>query len=319
MALTLFILGSCEKEEALWVLPPAGSETQADFGMGENYEYMVYFHLKTGTETKKKIRDWDIAFATGESERHLILNGGNEVQVFNTHDTTFKKIFPLPSPNDWQWDNPNGDKDSTAFGCWWNKQNGLSLGEVYLVDLGPKSIPRILKMRILSVDSCQYRIAVAEPHMNNPIYRTIKKNKASNYTYFDLREMEEHTIEPESEKWDLVFTKYRHIYYDMTPITPYYVCGVQINTKYCRVYESRDIPFEGMNKDKAIGVKLSKKADEIGYDWKYFDMASLRYSITKNQCFIIEDKDGFLYKLKFIDFYDTTGAKGHPSFVYQRL
>jgi hypothetical protein len=317
--LASLLISACAKEEPLWVLPPAGSETSADFELGENYEHVVYFNLNDGMQHKRKLRDWDIAFGSGIGTRNLMLNGGNEVQSFNTHDSCMDTHVPLPKEGDWQWDNPNGHLDSTAIGCWWQKNSNKSKGDVYILDRGPKAMPRFLRMKILGCDTNQFTVLFADMNGFGQIIKSIKRNYQSNYTYFDLGSLRTVDFEPPSNQWDIVFTKYRYIYYHMTPITPYYVCGALINTKNCRVYESRNLSFEEINKETAISLVLSKKADEIGYDWKYFDLNSLRYSITKNQVFVIEDKEGYLYKLKFIDFYNSSGQKGHPSFVYQRL
>lgn len=319
LVLFTLLLSACAKEEPLWVLPPAGSETMADFELGENYEHVVYFSLNNGMQYKKKLKDWDIAFGSGIGSAHLMLNGGNEVQIFNSHDTCIETHIPMPKEGDWQWDNPNGDLDSTAFGEWWKPQSLISKGEVYLVDRGPKATPRYLRMKIISCDANQFSVLFADNNGQNQTLKTIIRNHQSNYTYFDLCALSTVNFEPPSHDWDIVFTKYRYIYYHMTPITPYYVCGALINTKNCKVYESRTMSFEEISKENVSSITLGKKADEIGYDWKYFDLNALRYTVTKNQVFVIEDKDGFLYKLKFIDFYNASGQKGHPTFVYQRL
>lgn len=54
--------------------------------------------------------------------------------------------------------------------------------------------------------------------------------------------------------------------------------------------------------------------DEIGYDWKYYDLSgSGKYIIYQKKVFVIRDQQGYLYKLRFIDFYDNNGQKGRLS------
>lgn len=310
---------ACQEKEPLWELAPPGTETQAMVSMGPEYEYMVFFKFKNGTLVKQKVCDWDIAFASGSSERHITLNGGNAVQVYNTCDTAIGKVFSEPDPEDWQWDNPNGDPDSTAIGQWYNKFNGSSLRQTYLIDCGPGNPGPYTKMVILSCDSVSYRIRLAGGRVGSPREFTIPKNPKSNYTYFSIRDLKVVSIEPPSTDWDIVFTKYRFVYYDMVPITPYYVCGTLLNRNKCKVVECRNRSFEAMDKATAATLNFTRKADEIGYDWKAFDLNALRYTVRKNQFFLIEDEEGFIYKLRFLDFYDEKGQKGFPSFLYQRL
>lgn len=310
---------SCQKEEPLWELPPPGPETQAKVSMGPEYEHMVYFKFSNGNTIKKEVRNWDLAFASGADERYITLNGGNEVQAYLTHDTILGKSYSDPEPNDWQWDNPNGDPDSTAIGCWYDPTTGKSKGEVYLLGIGQGGKGPVFQMVVLSADSEEYRVRIWSKTTGGGKDFVITKNKASNFTYFSLRDLAVTDIEPPSTEWDIVFTKYRYVYYDMVPITPYYVCGALLNRNKCKVVEVRNRSFEAMDKTAASNLVFTRKVDEIGYDWKLFDLAALRYTVRPNQFFVVQDADGFLYKLKFVDFYDGGGQKGFPTFLYQRL
>ncbi|MES2560923.1 MAG: HmuY family protein [Bacteroidota bacterium] len=319
LLLTLF-LGACEKPEELWKLPPSGQETLASVNMGATYDNAVFFTLHTGAIETKNIYSWHLGFASGATEHDIILNGGNEVQIHQTNDTSFS-ITPIVKPKtEWLWDNPNGKIDSTAFSGWYDTLTNTTANKVYLIDLGNKSIVKFKKLKILSVNPTDFVIRYANLDGSQEITMRIPKNTRTNYTYCNLDNNTIIPFEPENQTWDILFTRYRYVYYDMEPITPYYVNGVLINTKHVWIAETKQFSFEEIDLAKANQLLLTQKADEIGFDWKFFDLnGSGKYVVDSKKIFIIKNKDGYLYKLRFIDFYDESGAKGVPKFAYQRL
>jgi hypothetical protein len=314
LSISLF---SCEKEEDLWTLPPRGPEKMESVELGPNYENVIYFKLETGSKVQHDLLKWDLAFASGANEHHIVLNGGKSVQIYNTNDTDFSKSYST-DPVEWAWDNPNGDKDSTAVGDWFDSTSNSTRNMVYVLDLGSGN-PQFKKIRFLSVSSTAYTIRVANMDNSSGYVMSIPKKSQCNYTYFNIADKTVTDHEPPSKDWDIVFTRYRHVYYDRTPITPYVVNGVLINTKTTLVYETTSLKFEDITASVAAGLGLSKKADEIGFDWKYYDLSAGKYSVNSNMIFILKDQSGYYYKLKFIDFYNDQGAKGYPKFLYQRL
>ena len=39
----------------------------------------------------------------------------------------------------------------------------------------------------------------------------------------------------------------------------------------------------------------------------------------EDRVYVVEDHEGFRYKLRFTSFYNELGEKGHPQFTFQRL
>ena len=62
---------------------------------------------------------------------------------------------------------------------------------------------------------------------------------------------------------------------------------------------------------------LNSMARYNGFDWKKFDGSN--YSITPNLTFIIETSSNRYFKLRFTDFYNSSGVKGYPTFEIQEL
>ncbi len=311
---------ACEKEDKLWELPPAGDETVSQVNMGGDYDNAIFFNFKTGLTQSRNVYCWHLGFANGASEDHIILNGGNEVQLHPTNDTSFSKTYTIDKNTVWLWDNSNGKVDSTAFAGWKDSINRLSNDKVYVLDLGSRALVRYKKIKILSVSTSEFKVRYANLDGSNERFVSIPKTVTSNYTYLNVESNQTVSYEPSGFVWDIVFTKYRHVYYDMEPITPYYVTGVLINTHSVQVAEPVNVNFETLDYAQAKQILLKPKMDEIGYDWKYYDLnGSGKYVVNAKKVYIIKDNQGFLYKLKFISFYDEAGAKGVPKFVYKRL
>jgi hypothetical protein len=79
------------------------------------------------------------------------------------------------------------------------------------------------------------------------------------------------------------------------------------------------IDFNEVRYDDVSSLNLSSYANAIGYGWKAFALTSEFYSIYQNNIYIVKSRDGLLYKLKFIKFYNEDGARGYPEFEFQQL
>lgn len=304
----------------MWTLPPAGDVQTSSVEMGENYENAIYFNLETGSKVTRNYDEWDLAFAAPGDEFHVTINGGKTIQVYNTHDTDFSKTtFTALASSPWQWDNPNGCKDSTAIGNW-RDAKGNSKKEVYILDLGVLASPRYIKLQLLDADDKTYRFRHAAIDNQGLVEAVIGKDASTNFVYYSFLLNARVDFEPAGGTWHLLFTRYRHVYYDMDPVTPYSVTGVLINTRKVTVIETRTLAFEEINHENASKLSFTSKADEIGYDWKFFDLNGTNlYTVDAKKVYIIKDDAGVYYKLKFIGFYNERGIKGTPKFIYQRL
>lgn len=313
------MLVSCEKKEELWTLPPAGNAQAVTLNMGENYDNSFYFDLATGTYTTRNYDDWDLGFASGTGEFYIVMNGGKGIQIYNTHDTDFSKTTFTPlETSPWLWDNPSGNKDSLAFTGWCDEQ-GKSKRETYVIDLGPQANPRHKKIQLISADASGYTFRFSGLNNSDITSASVAKDNSRNLSYYNFDQNTTVDFEPASQQWNLFFTKYRHVYYDMDPITPYSVTGVLINTKYTTITETQTLKFEDITYETASKLLLTTRADEIGYDWKFFDLSGTgKYSVSEKKVYIIKANEIY-YKLKFIGFYNDKGIKGSPKFIYQRL
>lgn len=314
------IFSSCEKAETPLILPATQGDIQNyTLKLGRDYTTQLYFTLSDGKVKGNDFQIWDLAFDCNPNGKLILVNGGKEVQVSQTDCKTLSDPFPLQNA-EWNWDNPSGEWKGTAIGIWWDSLTHKSQGKIYLVDRGQMETKRYKLIKILTVDASSFRIQHANLDGSEVHTCEVKKLPNKNYVYFNFdRPNETIDLEPDKEEWDLLFTRYKHVYYDMNPVTPYSVTGVLLNPNKVTCYKDSVTGFENINIDFARNANLTRVKDIIGYDWKKYDFSLARYDVSRKYTFIIKDTKGIYYKLRFIDFYDEQGLKGAPKFEIQRL
>jgi hypothetical protein len=100
---------------------------------------------------------------------------------------------------------------------------------------------------------------------------------------------------------------------------PYLVFGVLLNPNKVvaaldTVHNFADIVLADTSE-----ITFSQDLDAIGYEWKYYNFDAGVYTVVPEFSYIIRDRDGYYYKLRFVDFYNDTGDKGHPEFEFLAL
>lgn len=314
--LSLSIL-SCEKEEKPYQLPPAGPAVVAHISMGSDYSKVIFYDLNQDKWTIEELADWDLALQAGADGRFALMNGGTGVQIAAMGDTTFDAIYNIDDA-EWRWDPPSFNTDSSAIGNWADSTFAPSR-EVYLLDRSVNSKhEQYKKVQLIEVTESYYILRTASLDGSNDQYIRVEKDPNVNFVYVHLENGQLDKYEPQKDNWDFMFTRYRYVYYDMTPVVPYEVNGVILNSNNVAVADTR-MAFDSVDINVASGMDFSQRRDFIGFDWKYYDFDKEAYITDINRVFILRSHTGLYFKLRFIDFYDTDGVKGAPTFEFQRL
>lgn len=333
--LSVFVLtfSACEKAEKLRELPPvpAGIQTQI-FGMGENYENQIWFEFSTQKTEINRHDNWDIAFSN--DERHLVLvNGGKNANfgVATFPGADFNSFTTIDYKNNrWDFDNPSGETDSLVFKNWCTKTGpGQYTGNnvLYVFDLGDDTmgLKRYIKFKLLSRDNGVYHINWSYMQDTIPVHdEYLRANESNNYLYYNFSlQKEVYNEMMDKGKWDLVFTTYKQWIPDPDHGNipyPYVLRGVQTNPNNVKVAEVSGMRnFEDIDLDFALSAKYSNDYDEIGYDWKVWNLTANKYTVNQNKIYIVLDSKGNYYKMKFVDFYDDQGRKGYPKMAWELL
>ena len=313
--IVLFI--SCIKEI------PIEPHTQGEINlgsvdMGNDYNHQIFYSLSENEIVKQNLEtQWDIAFECRENGWHVILNSSLSGAVYNSNETEFSSVTNISGNENWKYDSPNGNLDSTAFGDYRN-------GNVYIINRGVcvsqgGASLGYKKVIINCVNSMQYEIRSAD--INGDLDNTIIITKDTNVNFlaFSLNSNSILDIEPNKTQWDLLFTAYTHVFNSFTPPMPYRVSGVLLNRRNTTVKVDTNNNFENIDYETVNQYEFSSNIDEIGYDWKNYSFSTSMYSVDINKTFIIRNQSGLFFKLRFIDFYNDNGDKGSPKFELQQL
>ncbi len=330
-AATILFLGSCHKDEPLYPAPniAKGLQTQT-FEMGESYSQQLYFDFESQQTGSNAFGLWDIGVSCS-GDPHVIICGGKNVQfaaakIENTDFLSLKNIDPKNL--NWKYDHPEGHPDSLALsGCFKASPDGYvgNENEVYVFDLGADSSlsTRYIKMQFLTVTGGVYQFAWGYLNDTAGYYLTkIQTKPEYNYAYYSFgkRALVQNEIF-HNKNWDLVFTTYKEPVPDVDgTIFHYIIRGALINPLKISVAQiDGTSDFNSFSYADALQVPLHKKLNEIGYDWKTFDMNSGKYTIVPTRFYVLKTKSGNYFKMRFVDFYDDQGRKGFPKMAWELL
>ncbi|MBL7712973.1 MAG: HmuY family protein [Chitinophagaceae bacterium] len=319
LLLLLSMLSSCLNKETPVPLKPKGAETTASVDMGEDYHWQMYFSLKSNAMVGKVLySSWDLGFENEASGYRIVLNGGKfGMAAYRTGKTDFASVTIKDTTGvSGKIDMPSGSLDSTAIGDW---RTGNA---VYIINRGTNENAKwqgFEKIQILSVDAAKYVVRIAGIDGSNEKTMDILKDNRYNLGFLSFGDGGKTlTIEPPKAEWDIVFTKYTYYYYDL--MMPYSVVGCLLNRYQTTagLLDSTSKDFAAIDLEKAMGARLASFNSAIGFEWKYYDLNSGKYTVNPAKHYIILSQQGIYYKLRFIDFYQA-GIKGAPKWEYQQL
>jgi len=306
----LWAVTGCEKDELPKPVSGNPSANTVQVSMGSDYGNQLFFDLATNTIVSQNMRDiWDLGFA-GEGNE-IILNSSKFMSLSKTDFTDLANVTSS-TPVDWHYDNHAGKADSMAFYQW-------ELDKVYIINRGQGLAGEQLgklKMQIIGVDETSYTIRWGAT-LNAATFETatFQRSDLHNFTFFSFTSSGTVSVEPEKDQWDLCFTSYTFNFHDGTP---YLVTGVLTNRNLVRAYES-EIAFGDIDYGYASSLDYPADIDIIGYDWKVYDFDLATYTIDFSNAYVVKSVQERYYKIRFLDFYDSMGAKGAPTFEVQEL
>jgi hypothetical protein len=307
----MILFHSCEKEEYPISPKDKGALTTLRVETGNDYRYQIWLDLETGTQSGSILKNsWDLAFYPNGQ---ILLNGGMLCKAALSEQNWENTLSA--AGQSFRSDSPNGHPDSTAIGNWQSHQKIIIIDRGF--DENGNSLG-YLKLQLLSFENGIYTFKYA--NLNGSNEKSIRLETDARYEamLFSLPEAKTAANVPEKSTYDICFTQYTHIFYE--PYTPYLVSGVLLSGQpEVQAGTDSTLVFETVNRDKALTVALSTARDAIGYDWKTYSFDSGKYVIDAKRTYIIRDRKGYYYKLRFLDFYNEKGEKGSILFAYQRL
>jgi hypothetical protein len=319
-SLCLFSFGfvSCLKSDKPITLPAKGDGKLIQVDMGEKYQYQYFVSLSEGKVVHRSENNgWHIAFQNNANQFGVAINEANGMRAASTNKLNFADVTnedTLRTNLVWKTDTRQGVMDSSAIGNWKINKH------VYIIKLNREGT-QMRKLQIISENPVEYVVKVGM--LNDPIgiSLNIVKNKNQNQSYFSFFSNNViEGIEPDNKaSWDLQFCLFNHTFYDQNPALPYTVNGVLLNQYNTVAFRDSTKNYLDINFDYAKNLNFGNNLETIGYDWKIYDRDKSIYIANKNYSHIVKNQFGYLFKIRFLDFYSATGVKGSPKFEFQAL
>lgn len=309
------VLTGCMREELPVPRAPRGDAREIQHCLGQGYQQQLWIDLASGAVVRSNsVMDWDLAFESAPGGWRIMLNGGRLMKALNTGASS---IDAAVDPNSVLWqgaiDAPSGHPDSTAFGDW---RGGTPL---FLVDMGYDAAGNMLgvrRIRPISADASGYVVEVAQADGSGVETFSVPRDPQRAWVHFGFAQGVVQ-VAPPSGTWDIVLTRYTHIFRDID--LPYLVVGALTDGTTVRVAVLPDAAFDAVAPSDTLLFPFIALRDAIGYDWKEYGFDSGTYEVDARRVYIVRRADGRLHKLRFLDYYGQQGQPGCPLLQVQGM
>jgi len=330
LILLLTCLTSCEKDEIPVERPEnnysnePGELQRDEVAMESDYRNQLFYDLETASVVSENLKiEWDLGFECTAEGWRVITNTAKAMKCAHTEHTEFNQDIDITNL-EWVWDAPSGSLDNTAIGNWTLEPN-----KIMVIDRGydwEAAAQGYAEFRIISSSETEFTVEFSSLLSDEVNEFTILKDPSKNFQCFSFSDSflsldyvgTIADIQPDKTEWDLMFTQYLASLDTGDEVVAYLVVGVLTNHETSFAQQVYDIDFQEIDLEFASELEFDSNIDNIGYDWKYFDFEDgfLTYS---DKYYVIKDAQGVFFKLRFLDFYNLDGEKGHPNFELQRL
>jgi len=289
--------------------------------MGPSYSYDIYYSLTDGITANQERTNWELAFSTDPNDNNIRINSGNPVALYEVSDeiSEWENITALNS-NAIQLRNSNTDWSKGAFVV--NTSGGLNYGwgdynpethviegsRIFIITYGTST----KKIIINSLDAGVYNFTMSnlDGSSEENISVDVNPYSSKNFIYYSLQSKEIRDREPDSDAWDLLFTKYEEdlnndVANPLNYSQPYFVAGVLTNGNLVAQHE-------GSTEDMISFSELdtTRNTNTIGYDWKEYTGT---FTIVPDRAYYLADQNqASVYKIVFDSF--SGQSSGNVSF-----
>jgi hypothetical protein len=305
----VLLAAACIKDELPVPAQPRGEARTVQLCMGTGYVKQYWLRLSDGAVVSENNRaDWDLAFESAPGGWRIMLNGARLMTAWDAG------AIDIAAPHDTagmaagrRIDAPSGHPDSTAIGDW------RGTGKAFIIDLGVDGLGQSLgfvKLKPVGVDAAAFTVQCAALDGSEVRTLSVPKDAQRAWTALSLANGVR-PIEPAVGNWDLCFTQYTHQFYE--PFLPYLVNGVLLasTTRAARI-DGRS--FAAVAAADTLAHPLMAARNVIGYDWKQYSFTTGTYTLVPDRTYLVRNAAGYLYKLRFLDFYSAQGLPGCPLF-----
>jgi hypothetical protein len=300
--LSVLLLAACfPKEDAVEPTPRINKSVMLDAG---EYKNTVAFYSldKAEVVAEASPMDWDFYI----DEDVIRLNYFRSMRVA-TFDDTWDKLEDTVGL-DFRYLTYD-EYDSLTQ--WQLKEN-----QIYVVDYGSDNEFNPIGLTSVRFERTPSGVKIWQNAIGSD-YETFEEVNEASF-YYNIREKSTLDLPTETE-YDVAFGKYTDLVTIDNITIDYSVYGAIQGKTLC--YEVEE-PFGEVENENFDIIRLSSKKDIIGWDWKFFNRPSTGsgvYEILENKTFLMTTNAGYKCKLRFVNFYNTAGQSGHPTFEWELL
>jgi hypothetical protein len=255
---------------------------------------------------------------TGATGTKLVkLNGG--VSNWRNVDTTGLNSFPELLDSDSTWNLSaftSGYPKAGPFNFIWgtynqSNKNIESNGNVYVLYNKSANWYKKINVKEVTFDT-MWHIIIANIDNTDSVYLKVSKRSYPKrmFVYYNVLTKQLLDREPDTDQWDLVWTKYKAMIDFNGSKVPYSVTGVLSNpaTKVAKNLGKKCDEVWLANKTAKVNPSISA----VGSDWKSF--TGTAYAVTDTFVYFITARDSSTYKVTMKSF--TGGSKGKTTFNF---
>ncbi len=302
----------CVKDEIPVPKQPRGDAVECVAHVGVDYANQLWFDLASHSVVAENSKmDWDLAFECAADGWQVRLNMARNMKAHLTGQSDI--TVPTDTTgygSTWTIDMSDGTPDSTALGDWRTEH------PVFVLDMGLSvaGLPiGLRKLQVLDVSTNSFHFRAAALDGSGVQEFTMQKDPVRSYAYFSFTSGSEVIIAPPLGTYDMVFTQYTHQFYAPDPVLAYLVTGAVNGFSGARVAKITG-DFTSVSLADTLNDPFSTNQDVIGFDWKTYSFDTGEYAVNSNDIYIVQSRDGYFYKMHFIDYYDDQGQRGSPKF-----
>jgi hypothetical protein len=311
-------------------LPLAAQPALDSVSIGAGYTQQVWYNLNTGQTWSAEASDWDLAFS--------ITGFGSSIR---TNDGAGVKLWCYPDGDTAAWNS----LDTTGMAANWTElhnsaaewgvtafSQGKVPGNDFDLGWGQYSIithhvtgdslyvlqdvdGNYKKLWIERLASGTYSFRYADLDGGNELSFDINKDDYDKrvFAYFSVADGVARDLEPATDEWDLLFTRYiTPLQFGPSAPVPYGVSGILTHPGL------RSVELNGVADPSTVSAPdtstFSTERNVIGYDWKSFDFQTNDYLIEDSLVYFVEDHEGKVWRLIPSDF----GGSADGMFYFSR-
>lgn len=299
----------------------AQTEVLDTVSLGAGYANQKWYSLQNDEQGTQPKDNWDLGFeitgfsasiiANTQKANFMVYKAPYSIGNFNTIDTAGISGWPTAYNADTAWTLGalnKGIDPANGFDLGWGVYdmgthfvNGDSC---FVVKLSATSYK---KLKIDNLGNGIYNFTYANiDGSDSHSYALAKAGYSTkNFGYYDMTNNIELDREPATANWDLTFVKY-------TTFIPqaYGVTGV-LSNKGVKVAEADAVPDAATYTDYSSHTFVTTM-NEIGYDWKTFNMSTGAYEVSANTCYFVQTVSGSIWRVRFTGF----GGSANGNFMF---